>query len=230
MSDNLCERSRKDKYISRRKFWMEAGMGIGGLALIDLLSKDRLLAANAPACADFAGGANSLLAPKAPHFKPRAKAVISLFMSGGVSHIDTFQYKPALEKFNRMPLEGHGDIVVRQGYPGPLMRSPFTFKQYGKSGAWVSEIFPNISTIVDDRACIHPARGLSNDHVISHLEWNTGNILMGYPSVGSWFTYGLGTENQSLPAFVVLYDQRGGPYGGPVNWGSGFLPAAYQGT
>jgi len=94
----------------------------------------------------------------------------------------------------------------------------------------VSEIFPQISTIVDDLAFIHSAKGLSNDHVISHLEWNTGNVLMGYPSVGSWFTYGLGTENQSLPAFVVLYDQRGGPYGGPVNWGSGFLPAAYQGT
>src|SRR5437879_2490746 len=200
MNDHFPKRSS----ISRRKFWMEAGMGIGGLALIDLLSKDRLLAANAPACADFAGGANSLLAPKAPHFKPRAKAVISLFMCGGVSHIDTFQYKPALEKYNRMPLEGRGEIVVRQGNPGPLMKSPFTFKQYGKSGAWVSEIFPNIATIVDDLAFIHSAKGLSNDHTLSHLEWNTGNILVGYPSVGSWVTYGLGTVNQNLPAFVVL--------------------------
>ena len=93
--------------------------------------------------------------PKPPHFKPRAKSVISLFMSGGVSHVDTFHYKPALAKYNGMPLEGNGEIVVRQGYPGPLMKSPFGFKQYGQSGAWVSEIFPNIAAIVDELAFMH---------------------------------------------------------------------------
>jgi hypothetical protein len=227
---NCGSHHKKPRYISRRKFWMEAGLGIGGLALFELMNGDKLLAAGLQGSCASPKDLNSPYAPKPPHFTPKAKAVISLFMCGGVSHIDTFQYKPALEKYHRMPLEGHGDIVVRQGYPGPLMKSPFTFKQYGNSGAWVSEIFPNIATIVDELAFIHSAKGLSNDHVISHLEWNTGNILMGFPSVGSWFTYGLGTENQSLPAFVVLYDQRGGPYGGPVNWGSGFLPAAYQGT
>jgi hypothetical protein len=106
---------------------MEAGMGIGGLALIDLLSQDRLLAAE---CVGSAGVTDSPLKPKAPQFKPRAKAMISLFMSGGVSHLDTFQYKPALEKYNRLPMEGKGDVKVRQGYPGPLMKSPFSFKQY----------------------------------------------------------------------------------------------------
>ena len=228
MSDNLCERSRKDKYISRRKFWMEAGMGIGGLALLDLLSQDRLLAAE---CVASAGGkVDSPLAAKTPHFKPRAKSVISLFMSGGVSHLDTFQYKPALEKYDRMPMDGHGEIKVRQGYPGPLMKSPFSFKQYGKSGAWVSEIFPNIGSIVDELAFIHSCQGLSNDHVISHYEWNTGSIQMGFPSVGAWVTYGLGSENQNLPGFVVVLDQKGGPYAGPPNWQNGFLPAAYQGT
>src|SRR5438046_2054839 len=144
----------KRQFLSRRKFWMEAGMGIGGLALVDLLNQDRLLAAEGQSCKQTSAGANSLLAPKSPHFKPRAKAVISLFMSGGVSHLDTFQYKPALEKFNRMPMEGRGEIKVRQGYPGPLMQSPFSFKQYGQSGAWVSEIFPSIATIVDEPAFV----------------------------------------------------------------------------
>jgi hypothetical protein len=228
MNSNLSEHNRQDKYISRRKFWMEASMGIGGLALVDLLSQDKLLAAEC--VASGSGKVDSSLAAKPPHFKPRAKSVISLFMSGGVSHLDTFQYKPALEKYNRMPMDGHGDIKVRQGYPGPLMKSPFSFKQYGQSGAWVSEIFPNIATIVDDLAFIHSCQGTSNDHVISHYEWNTGSIQMGFPSVGSWITYGLGSENQNLPGFVVVLDQKGGPYAGPPNWQNGFLPAAYQGT
>jgi hypothetical protein len=228
INDNPSERSRRGKYISRRKFWMEAGMGIGGLALIDLLTQDNLLAAGCPA--NSGPVANSPLAPKPPHFKPRAKSVISLFMSGGVSHLDTFQYKPALEKYNRMPMEGRGEIVVRQGYPGPLMKSPFSFKQYGQSGAWVSELFPNIATMVDELAFIHSCQGTSNDHVISHYEWNTGSIQMGFPSVGSWVTYGLGSQNQNLPGFVVILDQKGGPYAGPPNWQNGFLPAAYQGT
>src|ERR1041385_6467140 len=228
----MSAHDRKREFLSRRQFWMEAGMGIGGLALIDLLSRDRLLAANLPAGAgsSTAGVAGSPLVPKPPHFKPRAKAVISLFMSGGVSHVDTFQYKPALEKYNRLPMEGKGEIKVRQGYPGPLMKSPFTFKQYGKSGTWVSEIFPNIATMVDDLAFIHSCQGNSNDHVISHYEWNTGSVQMGFPSVGSWVTYGLGSANQNLPGFVVLLDQKGAPYAGPPNWASGFLPAAYQGT
>src|SRR6185436_2971467 len=113
------------------------------------------------ACGGTAAVAGSPLVPKAAHFKPRAKAVISLFMSGGVSHIDTFQYNPALEKYNRLPMEGKGEIKVRQGYPGPLMQSPFAFKQFGKSGTWVSEIFPNIARMVDDLAFIHSCQGAS---------------------------------------------------------------------
>ena len=230
--DSIGDHNPKRRFLSRRQFWMEAGMGIGGLALIDLLSQDQLLAAdNSPAaCASAAAAAGSPLVPKPPHFKPRAKAVISLFMSGGVSHLDTFQYKPALEKYNRLPMEGKGEIKVRQGYPGPLMQSPFSFKQYGSSGAWVSEIFPNIATLVDQLAFVHSCQGTSNDHVISHYEWNTGSVQMGFPSVGSWITYGLGSVNQNLPGFVVLLDQKGAPYAGPPNWAAGFLPAAYQGT
>ena len=231
----LCDRRMgKRRHISRRDFWFEAGMGIGGLALIDLFSRDRLLGAEPPkgsqACASSADVIDSPYLPKPAHFKPRAKSVISIFLSGGVSHVDTFDYKPALAKYHGMPLEGKGEVRVRQGYPGPLMKSPFQFKQYGKSGQWVSELFPRIATIVDEVAFLHSCQGKSNDHVLSHYEWNTGSILMGYPSAGSWVTYGLGSENQNLPAFVVIYDHRGGPFSGPANWSAGFLPAAYQGT
>jgi hypothetical protein len=127
-------------------------------------------------------------------------------------------------------LEGKGEIRVRQGYPGPLMKSPYNFKQYGQSGTWVSDLFPHMSGIVDDLAFLHSVEGRSNDHVLSHYEWNTGSILMGFPSVGSWVTYGLGSENGNLPAYVVVYDHRGGPFSGPTNWHAGFLPASYQGT
>jgi hypothetical protein len=233
MTTPLCNHraSRKQRHISRRDFWFQAGMGIGGLALIDLLNRDGLLAADGIAgCRGSEGVKGSPYLPKQPHFKPRAKQVIHLFMSGGVSHVDTFDYKPDLEKYHGVALEGKGEIRVRQGYPGPLMKSPFSFKQYGQSGTWVSELFPHMATIVDELAFIHSAVGKSNDHVLSHYEWNTGSILMGFPSVGAWVTYGLGSENGNLPAYVVIYDARGGPFSGPANWQAGFLPASYQGT
>ena len=224
----------KHRFISRRDFLFEAGTGISGLALIDLLDRDGLLAQspidNPRVCVGGEGFPGSPNLPKPPHFKPRAKSVISLFMSGGVSHVDTFDYKPALERYHGMPLEGKGEIRVRQGFPGPLMKSPYRFKQYGQSGAWVSELFPHLANIVDDLTFIYSCQGRSNDHVLAHYEWNTGSILMGFPSVGSWVTYGLGSENQNLPGFVVIYDARGGPFSGPANWSAGFLPAAYQGT
>src|SRR6185369_10374015 len=151
MTAQWHNRMNKPRFVSRRNFLFEAGSGISGLALLHLLNQDGLLAAEptdgASACASSQGFAGSPYLAKPPHFKPRAKSVISLFMSGGVSHIDTFDYKPALEKYNRLPMEGKGEIKVRQGYPGPLMQSPFSFKQYGNSGAWVSEIFPNIATL-----------------------------------------------------------------------------------
>ena len=203
------------------------GEGISGLALAHLLQQDGLLAAGG-ACETE--GIASPTAPKQPHFKPRAKAVISLFMSGGVSHVDTFDYKPMLERHHGKPLTGKGKVRVRQGYPGPLMRSPFKFQPYGECGKPVSDLFPHMGSMVDDLAFVHSCKGRSNDHVLAHYEWNTGSVLMGHPSVGSWVTYGLGSENQSLPGFVVVYDHRGGPFSGPANWSSGYLPATYQGT
>ena len=233
MKHSDCSGPKKKRFISRRDFLFEAGEGISGLALAYLLASDGLLAA-APGsdlspCA-ASGGIQSPLAPRPTHFKPRAKAVISLFMSGGVSHVDTFDPKPMLTRYHGQPLTGKGRVKVRQGYPGPLMRSPFEFKKYGQSGIDVSSLFPHVGSMVDDLAFIRSAEGRSNDHVVAHYEWNTGSILMGFPSVGSWVTYGLGSENQNLPGFVVIYDHRGGPFSGPANWSSGFLPAAYQGT
>jgi hypothetical protein len=207
---------------SRRKFLFESCGGLSGLGLACLLDQDGLLKAE--------GSVENPNAAKKPHFPARAKSVISLFMSGGVSHMDTFDPKPALAKYAGQPLTGKGEVVVRQGNPGPLMPSPFTFRKYGQSGMDVSEIFPHVAKHVDELALMRSVMGMSNDHVQGHYALSTGMIRMGFPSVGSWVTYGLGSENQNLPGFVVIYDAHGGPFGGPANWSAGFMPAAYQGT
>ncbi len=218
---------RNTGYLSRRDLLFQAGEGVGGLALAYLLNQDGLLAAGG---CESVRGIQSAHAPKPGHWKPRAKNVISLFMCGGVSHIDTFDPKPALDKYHGQPLPGEGDVQVQQGYPGPIMRSPYKFRKYGRAGMDVSEIFPHMATMVDELALIRSAVGRSNDHSISHFEWNTGALIPGSPSYGAWIAYGLGTENQNLPAFVVIHDHRGGPFNGPNNWGAGYLPAGYQGT
>ena len=220
-------------FSSRREFLFQAGGGLSGVALAWLLEQQQLLAAgDAPssgACETKVSGSTPFTAKK-PHFAPRATSVISLFMSGGVSHVDTFDPKPALRRYAGEPLTGKGEVIVRQGNPGPLMPSPFTFRKYGRSGIDVSEIFPSIAEHVDELAVLRSVYGQSNDHVQAHYLISSGTVRMGFPSVGSWVTYGLGTENQNLPAFVVIYDARGGPFGGPANWSAGFMPAAYQGT
>ena len=213
-------------FVNRRNFLFEAGQGISGIALASLLGQDNMLGA---ACSG-ADAVNSPYTPKPTHFAPRAKRVISLFMSGGVSQMDTFDPKPALEKYAGQPLEGKGDIVVRQGHPGPLMPSPFKFQQYGHGGLPISELFPNVAKHADSLAVIRSLKGRSNDHVMASYELASGSIRMGWPSVGAWVAYGLGSENQNLPAYVVVYDARGGPFGGPTNWSAGYMPAAYQGT
>src|ERR1700730_13166966 len=218
----------------RREFLFKSGGGISGLALAYLLDRDNLLAAastGSDACAGPAVG-NNPYAPKAPHFAPRATAVISLFMGGGWSQVDTFDPKPSLAKYAGQPIDGKvkGDIIVRQGFPGPLMPSPFSFKPYGQSGIEVSEIFPHLSQHVDEIAFLRSVYGRSNDHVQGTYEMQTGQINLGFPSIGSWVTYGLGSVASSLPAFVVMTDARGGPLGGPNDWSAGFVPAADQGT
>jgi hypothetical protein len=215
---------------SRREFLFQCGGGISGLGLAWLLAQEGLLAGSGEGACQAAGVAAPAYAPKKPHFAPRARSVISLFMSGGVSHVDTFDPKPLLDKYAGQPLEGKGEIIVRQGHPGPLMPAVFRFHKCGESGIEVAEIFPEIGRRIDRIAVIRSAFSKSNDHVQAHYALSTGVIRMGYPSLGSWITYGLGSENQNLPAFVVIYDARGGPFGGPANWSAGFMPAAYQGT
>ncbi len=223
------------RFVDRRKFLFEAGGGLSGLGLATLLAQDNLLGAESSGAAAGCGTGgvvtSSPFAPKQSHFAPRAKRVISLFMSGGVSQMDSFDPKPALTKFAGEPLPVSGDLIVRQGHPGPLMPSPFTFKQYGQGGLPIRELFPRIAANHADRlAVIRSVKGRSNDHVMASYELASGTVRMGWPSVGSWVAYGLGSDNQNLPAFVVIYDARGGPFGGPSNWSAGYMPAAYQGT
>jgi hypothetical protein len=178
----------------------------------------------------YGGVALSSMLAEGAAVNARATSVISLFMSGGVSHIDTFDPKPALKKYAGQPLTGRGEVVVRQGHPGPLMPSPFEFRRHGQSGLEVSELFPKMGSHADEFALLRSVYSKSNDHVQAHFAISTGMIRMGFPSLGSWVSYGLGTENKNLPAFVVLYDAHGAPFGGPANWSAGFMPATYQGT
>jgi hypothetical protein len=216
--------------LSRREFLVRAGTGFGSLALSFMLAQEAM-ADTKPA----AKGRYNPLAPKNPMFPAKAKSVIFLFMYGGPSQVDTFDPKPELEKYNgksmSAALQNVGEVkTFGGGGNAPLMRSPYKFQKYGKSGIEVSDLFPNVAQCVDDICFIRSIYGDSNNHAPALFEMNTGSILQGHPSVGSWVTYGLGTQNQDLPGFVVMTDHRGGPIGGAPNWSSGFMPATYQGT
>ena len=211
-------------YSTRRDFLRKAGVGFGSIALAGLLQQQKLLAVPDPA---------NPLAPQEPHFPAKAKSVIWLFINGGPSQVDTWDYKPELARRNGQELEGFDrNTGFFTNNVGPLMQSPFRFRRHGQSGAWVSEIFPNMAQHVDKMAFLYSCWTDSNNHSPALMKMNTGMTRMGFPCVGSWVTYGLGTESQSLPAFVVMYDTlgRGLPKGYAQNWGAGFLPSIYQGT
>jgi hypothetical protein len=173
------------------------------------------------------------LAMRAPHFAPRAKRVVWLFMDGGPSHIDLFDHKPALAKYAGQPLPpSFPRPMTAMGVTSgtPLMATPRKFARHGECGQWVSDLYPEVAKIVDDvcvvKSCV--ADGLT--HVAAVCQAHTGAILLGRPSLGSWAVYGLGSESEDLPGFIVLADSQTEPPGGPSNWGTGFMPAAYQGT
>jgi hypothetical protein len=212
---------------SRRQLLDRLGGGIAGLAFADLLGSD--LAAAGSRAPQARPGTN-LLAPRPPQLPARAKAVISIFCYGGVSQIDTWDPKPDLVRWQGETMQGVGPVRTIMGNPGGLMPSPWTFKRHGQSGMEVSELFPRMSEHVDDIALVRSMYSISPAHGPALFQMNTGSILAGHPSVGSWVTYGLGTENQNLPGFIVFTDYRGGPINGPPNWSNGYLPAAYQGT
>lgn len=218
---------------SRRQWLAQAGGGAGLLALAALLSDEGLLAAED--LVDPLAGEPRLnpFAPRDGHFPGRAKSVIWLFMNGGPSQVDTWDYKPALEKYDGKPLEGFDkNTGFFTANVGPVMKSPFQFARHGQCGAWVSEIFPKMAEHVDDMAFLHSCYTGSNNHSPALFMMNTGTARMGFPCVGSWVTYGLGSESRNLPAFIAMTDPlgRGLPKGYSQNWGAGFLPSVFQGT
>ncbi len=211
----------------RREFLWQAAGGFGAVALTSMLDRDGFWAGQARA--DEAGNANPL-AEKAPHFAPKAKSIIFLFMYGGPSHIDTFDYKP-----NMVGMDGKTVEVKtfgRGGHrnAGRIVEPRWKFKQYGQCGKWVSDLFPNLAHCVDDIAFLHSMTADSPIHGSAMLMMNSGKILSGSPALGSWVNYGLGSVNENLPGFVVMLDPTGGPISGAKNWSSGYMPATFQGT
>ncbi|QEG39826.1 DUF1501 domain-containing protein [Roseimaritima ulvae] len=210
--------------LSRRQMLQRCGSGAGMLGLAALLADERALAASS---------AIDPLAPRAPHFASKAKRVIWFFINGGPSQVDTFDYKPELAKADGKQLEGFDKFTgFFANSVGGVMKSPFQFTPRGQSGKMVSEIFPHLGEHVDKMAFIHSGHTESNNHSPALFMMNCGLPRMGYPCVGSWVTYGLGSESRNLPAFVVMSDplNRGLPKGQASNWSAGFLPGAFQGT
>ena len=203
--------------LNRRKLLQTLGGGLANIGLASLLSRDKLLAA-------------PTMEGHKPHFPPKAKRIISIFCYGGLEPGRHLRPQARADEAAGEAMTGVGDVVVSQGIPGGLMPSPWKFSKYGESGLEVSELFPNVGAHADDLAVVRSMYAISNDHGPALYQMNTGTLLAGHPSVGSWLTYGLGTENENLPGFIVFTDHRGGPINGQPNWGSGFMPAAYQGT
>ncbi|MEC9092304.1 MAG: DUF1501 domain-containing protein [Planctomycetota bacterium] len=217
---------------TRRELLNRAGLGAGMLGLASLFQEEGTLNADEvvpPQNPDVIDP----LAAKKPHFEAKAKRVIWLFINGGPSHVDTWDYKPELEKNHGKPIDGFDRFTgFFSNSVGGLMKSPFQFKKQGMCGKPVSEIFPQMSKHVDKMAFVHSCYGKSNNHSPALFMANTGFTQMGYPCVGSWATYGLGSESRDLPAFLVMSDPkgRGLPKGYSLNWGAGFLPSVYQGS
>ncbi len=223
-------------YANRRDFLAKAGGGFGALALAGLLQRENLLASEAaiptPRTWSPPNPAQPL-ASRSGHHDAKAKAIIWLFINGGPSHVDTWDYKPELERRHGQEIP---DFDRNTGFfrdqVGPIMRSPFRFHKHGQCGKPIAEIFPNLARHVDKMAFLHSCWTDSNNHSPALMKINTGFTRMGQPCAGSWVTYGLGSESQNLPAFMVMYDTlgRGLPKGYAQNWGAGFLPSIYQGT
>ncbi len=228
MKDPRCHRYEtafSASPLSRRDFLFRSGVGLGAVALQSLLTKNAVAQANAHKSID------SPLKAKAPMLKARAKNVIFLFMEGGPSHIDLFDPKPLLNELAGKPLPASfGEVLTAMGESkSPLLASKRAWKQHGQSGLWVSDWLPETAKMVDDIAVIRSCWADGINHSSGVCQMNTGSILGGRPSLGSWATYGLGTENTDLPAFVVMQDTQTSVVNGPRNWSAGFMPAVYQG-
>jgi len=206
--------------IARRWFLQQCGVGLGAAALSQLVHAADTSSANDP------------LAPKQPHFAPKAKHIIYLFMAGAPSHLEMFDYKPELAKFNGSLPPAELLKNYRAAFIDPnsrLLGPVYNFKQYGQNGAWVSELLPHFTEVIDDVTIVKSMVTDAFNHAPAQIMMNTGSQQFGRPSMGAWVTYGLGTENRDLPAFVVFSSGSKGPSGGAANWGSGFLPTVHEG-
>ncbi len=217
--------------LDRRGFLGHMASGVSGIALSSMLAEQGLLASDTGA-----GGPKTAappanpMAPRTPHFPRRAKRILHLFCTGAVSHLDTWDYKPELIKRHGQPMPGMEKLITFQGENGNLARSPWTFRPRGECGKYISDLLPHLAAHADDLCFIHSLTSKTNTHGPGEMFMSTGFTLEGFPSMGAWVTYALGTEDQDLPAYVAIPDPRGDPQQGPANWTNGFLPAAYQGT
>lgn len=217
--------------LNRRHFFSQTATGLGGIALAHLLQREKVLAqeeGKSPIRPKINPANPNAARP--PHFAPRAKNVLMIFCSGAVSQIDTFDYKPELIRQHGKPMPGGEGLITFQGEQGALNKSPWAFRPYGESGKMVSDLVPHLGALADEMCFIHSLTGKTNTHGPGENFMATGYTLDGFPSMGAWTTYALGSENETLPAYVAIPDPRGAPQSAGNFWGSGFLPAAFQGT
>src|SRR5947207_3518379 len=215
--------------LNRREFLRRGGTGLGAVALLSLLAEERLLGGGkSPIRPEWSS--ERPYAPRRPHFTAAAKNALVIFCSGACSHLDTWDYKPKLFRRNGEPLPGPEKLVTFQGENGNLSRPPWDFKPRGQSGKMISDLIPRLAELADEMCFIHSMTARSNTHGPAENQMSTGYILDGFPSMGSWVSYALGTENRDLPAFVAIPDPRGVPQVGPNHWNSAFLPPLFQGT
>ncbi|HQW30496.1 MAG TPA: DUF1501 domain-containing protein, partial [Verrucomicrobiales bacterium] len=216
-------------FLNRRNFLGHTVRGLGGIALASLLQEEKLLASvGAPIRPDIHPGRP--FASRYGHHPAAAKNVLVIFCAGACSQIDTFDYKPELIKRHGQPLPGGEKIVTFQGEQGMITKSPWEFKPRGQSGKMISELVPQLAGLADEMCFIHSMTGKTNTHGPGENYMSTGYTLDGFPSMGAWTTWALGTSNENLPAYVAISDPRGTPQSSVNNWGPGFLPAAFQGT
>ena len=215
--------------MNRRAFLRFAGNGLGGIALATLLAEQKLLADDKKPLRPTIDNENPF-APRTPHFRPRAKQVLMIFCSGALSHLDSFDYKPELFKRHDTPLPGNENLVTFQGAQGNIIKPLWEFKPRGQSGKMVSDLLPHLAELTDEMCFIHSMTAKSNTHGPAENQMSTGFTLDGFPGIGCWTSYALGSECQDLPAFVAIPDPRGVPQTGPNHWNSAFLPAAFQGV
>ncbi|MHC5540713.1 DUF1501 domain-containing protein [Singulisphaera rosea] len=207
--------------LGRRRFLWDVGGGLGGIALAQLMGRGQVLADTVAPREDLNGGL---------HHRAKVRRIIQLFMNGGASQCDTFDYKPELIKRHGEKFDPGGRVEAATSVPGDILKSPWSWKQYGETGRWVSSVLPHVTEIVDDLAFLMSMASKTNVHGPASYMQNTGFVLPGFPCLGSWISYGLGSLNDNLPTFVVLPDSRGLPYNNTGNFSSAFLPVAHQGT